>query len=103
MTDKSKEISGQLFFRDVSKEASKVVAPERRFMIVVGILAIPNDIEIKGEHQYVVAGGRPRRSLGPDDSFIELGLFTDKGVVDRTELARGESIGKLLQLRIWGY
>jgi hypothetical protein len=95
-SDKKNHITGQLFFRDTLSDSSVDAAgPGRKLMMVVGIIAVPEDTEIKGEHQYVVAGGNL------DNNFIQLGLVTHKGVIDRTEAARGLTIGSLLTKEIW--
>jgi hypothetical protein len=99
MSDKQKRITGQLFFRDTPKNANGPAGPGRKLMMVVGIVAVPEDIDIKGEHQYVVSGGKSRND--PSGSFIELGMLTDKGVVDQTAVGRGNTIGDLLKEGIW--
>ena len=64
-------------------------------MIVVGILAVPEDTEIKGEHQYVASGAKLV------DGMIRLGIATESGVIDRTKEAAGYAAGQLLSEPIW--
>ncbi len=95
MSDKKNLITGQLFFRDTLKEAHGPAGPGRKLMIVVGILAVPEDMNIKGEHQYVASGAKLV------DGMIRLGIATESGVIDRTKEAAGYAAGQLLSEPIW--
>lgn len=81
-------ITGQLFIRD-----SNAPAPSKaghKLIMVVGVLAVPKDTFLKGEHQYVVSG--------TDDGLLS--ILSD-GAVDLTEQARGLQIGHLLTRPLW--
>lgn len=95
MSDKKNLITGQLFFRDTPKETHGPAGPGRKLMMVVGILAVPEDMEIKGEHQYVACGTKPV------DGMIRLVIATESGVIDRTKEAAGYAAGQLLTQGIW--
>lgn len=95
MSDKKNHITGQLFFRDTPKEAHGPAGPGRKLMMVVGILAVPEDMDIKGEHQYVVSGAKLV------DGMIRLGIATESGAIDRTKEAAGYAAGQLLTMGIW--
>lgn len=45
------KISGQLFFRDMGEAADG-----RRLYLIVGLVAFPESVPIKDEHQYTVMG-----------------------------------------------
>ena len=95
MSDKKNNITGQLFFRDTPKEAHGSAGPGRKLMMVVGIVAVPENMPIKGEHQYVVSGAMLT------DEILRLGVNVQNGVIDRTKEAEGYAIGQLLTEAIW--
>lgn len=95
MSNKQRHITGQLFFRDTPKEAHGPAGPGRKLMMVVGIFAVPEDMDIKGEHQYVVSGAMLT------DEILRLGVHTKSGVIDRTKEAAGYAAGQLLSQGIW--
>jgi hypothetical protein len=81
-------ITGQLFIRDTDGKAPGLARPHR-LVIVAGILAVPLDSPLKGEHQYRVCG------LTGDT------LVVDLHGRDLTEEARGVTIDGLLTSPIW--
>lgn len=88
------EVTGQLFFRDAATSNTipdGVAGPGRKLMLVVGILAVPEDLDIKPEHQYVVLdlGAWPLLTVVPS---------TATDIADR---ARGRAAGDLLCEPIW--
>lgn len=88
--NKDKMISGQLFFRDTRDSDGS----DRKLMMVVGIIAVPKDSSLKGEHKYTVAGD--------DDTFGgKPGLVIHPDSEDLTELAKGMAAGSLLTQPIW--
>lgn len=95
MSNKQRHITGQLFFRDTPQNPNNSAGPGRKFMMVVGIVAVPEDMDIKGEHQYVVSGAMLT------DEILRLGVHTQDGVIDRTKEAAGYAAGQLLTLPIW--
>ena len=84
-------ISGQLFVREAGKREG------RRLAIVAGIIALPDDAPVKGEHQYVSVGYVEDGML---DDVVVLKLLTHSAA-DLTERARGEGIDGLLRAPIW--
>jgi len=84
--------TGMLFFREASRSASSRSRPAsdgRKLLMVCGIIEVAADNpHFKSEHQHVVVG---------NGNFLAL---TDH--VDRTEMAKGQSIGGLLTQPIWG-
>ncbi len=80
-------ITGQLFIRNSGDSLDE---SGRKLIMVVGVLAIPENTFLKGEHQYTVVGN--------DDG--QLTILSD-GVVDLTEQARGYQIGHLLTQPLW--
>lgn len=95
MSDKQNDITGQLFFRETPRNPDGPAGPGRRLMIVVGVLAVPDDMEIKGEHQYVVSGDYLCEGI------VRMGLATQSGVIDRTKEAEGLTASGLLSKAIW--
>lgn len=82
------QITGQLFFRGPKKGPDGA-----QVMMVVGVLKLPDDTEIKGEHQYTVVGAK-------QDGLVRLDLLLDTGadLTERTWQRRPEQI---LTDRIW--
>jgi hypothetical protein len=95
MSDKQNYVTGQLFFRDTPKDTNSPAGPGRKLMMVVGIVAVPENMDIKGEHQYVVSGAMLT------DEILRIGLNTKNGVIDRTKEAAGYEAGSLLKQAIW--
>ncbi len=90
--DRNLIFSGQLFFRK-SGEAVSLDMTNRELFAVSGIIAVPNNCGIKGEHQYALAG--------TDSKTHGIILKLDKNGKDITEKARGNSVGGLLLEPIW--
>lgn len=91
-TDKNLIFSGQLFFRHQGA-AMHLDMTQRELFAVAGIVAVPKHIDIKGEHQYPVAGINH-----PADGLI---VGIDPVGYDMTERAKGKNIGGLLLEPIW--
>jgi hypothetical protein len=51
--DRNKLITGQLVFRETQEEPDET---DRKLMMVVGVIAVPKDLELKGEHKYTIGG-----------------------------------------------
>ena len=90
--DKNLIFSGQLFFRRQGTSIHLDMT-DRELFAVVGSVAVPKHVTIKGEHQYSVAGME-----SPSDGLI-IGL--DPIGYDMTERAKGKNIGGLLLEPIW--
>lgn len=50
------KISGQLIVRNTSSSQKHVAGPGRKLVMVFGVLAVPEDFPLEGEHQYAVLG-----------------------------------------------
>lgn len=89
---KTPEITGQLFFREAAGKDENGrefrTKDGRKLMMVCGIVAVPEDAPIKPEHQHTVVGNMPY-------------LIVTGEAIDRTEMARGNSIEGLLTQAIW--
>lgn len=90
--DRNLIFSGQLFFRQQSS-AIELDMTDRTLFAVVGIIAVPKHVKMKGETQYPIAG------FHSENQGIILGL--DQMGYEMKERARGKSIGSLLLDPIW--
>lgn len=86
-------ITGQIFFRDTAK--GEIAPPGKKLVMFIGIVAVPEDSEIKGEHQYTLCGREDKNIL-----MTGLTVLNSSGV-DLTKIAAGNSIGQLLTQPIW--
>jgi len=84
------DVTGMLFVRDTRRPPHP---NGRRLVMVVGILEIPDDVDLPGERQFVVLG-----SDVPDALALTL---LKQPRIDRTDEARGKNIGSLLLEPIW--
>lgn len=82
-------VTGQMFFRDSGAKDSQ----GRTIMAVTGLLAIPANCSIVGEHRYTISG-----KVHPDATGIAV-LHRSKD--NLTELAAGQSLNGLLRKPIW--
>ena len=90
--DRNLIFSGQLFFRGQGS-AIHLDMTQRKLFGVCGIVAVPENVDIKDEHQYCIAGME-----SPAEGLI-IGL--DPVGYDMKERARGKGIGSLLLEPIW--
>lgn len=90
--DRNLIFSGQLFFREQAP-AVELDFSTRTIFGVAGIIAVPKHVNIKGEHQYSIAGYESM-----EDGII-LGL--DTMGYNMKERAKGKNIGHLLLEPIW--
>lgn len=84
-------ITGQLIFRETG--TASPIDPDKKLMMVVGIIAVPNDCIIDGEHQYTVSGKERAGVVG-------LAVHTRTGT-DMTIETCGQSLGGLVTRPIW--
>jgi len=56
--DRNKLITGQLVFRETQEEPDG-----RKLMMVVGVIAVPKDLELKGEHKYTIGGSTATQGI----------------------------------------
>jgi len=87
-------VTGQLFFRNM-KSAMDLDMSLRQVFGVSGVIAIPNECFIQGEHQYSIAGFEAKEAGG-----ILLGLDSTTEI-NLESRARGCTIGQLLTEPIW--
>lgn len=85
-------ITGSLFIRGTTREA-----PDgRQVVMVVGVIALPNDVKLPLEHQVALRG------YALDDDTLDLFVSTDKkNRVDHTKAAYGKRIDQLLTSPMW--
>ena len=84
----SKMVTGQVVFRDAAE-----VAPTndgRKLMMIVGVIAVPNDFVFEPEHQYIVSGN-PQGQLT---------VHAESGE-DISIMSHGCSLGGLVLQPIW--
>lgn len=60
--NREKMMSGQLIFRESREEVKN--EPNKKLMMVIGVVAVPKDFDIKGEHKYTIVGERGESTLG---------------------------------------
>lgn len=89
------ELTGSLLFRDKGKHTDG-----RRLMLVVGLVAVPDDIDIKPEHQYAVMTppGILRRFSG-GEPVLEIQADLSKGI-DRNNIS-GWRFEDVIREKIW--
>ena len=90
--DRNLIFSGQLFFRERGTSIHLDMT-NRILHAVAGIVAVPKNVDIKGEHQYTIAGME-----SPAEGLI-IGL--DPIGYNMKERAEGKNIGSLLTEPIW--
>lgn len=54
--NRDKMMTGQLIFRESKEKVHN--DPNKKLMMVVGVVAVPKDFDLKSEHKYTVAGER---------------------------------------------
>jgi hypothetical protein len=81
------DITGQVIAREAGSKDG------RRLIMVCGILALPDDAPIQGEHQYTIGGSS-------EDNRLDLHLFTESGK-DLTEDIKGQLPSQWLTSPIW--
>lgn len=92
-----RSITGMLFLRDRANDNETQDAnmpKDKKLVMVVGIIAVPKEVEVKYEHQYLVVG----HSSGKD---IELNLLGGAFAIDQTERAKSLTADSLLWAPIW--
>jgi hypothetical protein len=69
----NKEISGQLIVRDTHASGGNPAGPGRKLVMVFGILAVPEDFPLEGEHQYATIG------IVSDTQAVRLNILPEFG------------------------
>ena len=80
-------VTGQVIFREAGEAPTK---DGRKLLMVVGLIAVPMDFDLKGEHQYTVSG-TPEGVL---TCHAESGQ-------DVSQQIQGQSLGGLLKSPMW--
>ena len=91
--NKDKIISGELFLREAGGDTKDMDGSDRKLMMVVGVIAVPKDTKLKGEHKYTVVG-----DLLVGDKIT---LVIHNDAEDLTEAAEGMAAGSMLTQPIW--
>ena len=86
-------VSGQLFFRNKGPSIA-LDHSTRQLFSVCGIVAIPENFEIVGEHQHTVVG-----YYNPIDGIV-MSMDT-KNPIDLSEEAKGNTLSNLLLRPLW--
>lgn len=89
--ERDKLISGQIVLRDGSGERDETPdgfrndpsCPSRKIMMIVGVIAVPRHLNLKGEHKYTIAG------RAAEDGIMGLYKMIDPAFEDPTALAPG--------------
>lgn len=77
------DITGQIITRDFGQKQNG-----KKVLMIVGIIAVPEDAYFESDHQYTVAGNDQLLSILPDG-------------IDRVDECRGQTAGGMLTLPIW--
>ena len=89
-----KLIKGQVVFRETRDKAP---GDRRRLFMVVGIIAVPENVEIRGEHQYTIFG-----TTNDILHFPTLPLTIDiSSAKDVRSISEGLAMGQLLTEAMW--
>lgn len=108
----TKITTGQVFMRCCDGDTRAPRPDGRRFWVICGVLAIPETVPLKSEHQYVVEGILPIAEVFGDDAeevrellgakaTLGLRVHLEDGALDMTEEARGMTPDCLLTAPIW--
>lgn len=81
-------VTGQIIFRETGANAP--THDGRKLMMLVGVIAVPENFPFKGEHQYTI-------SSGTGLVFIAL----PESEIDRTQECRGNDLGDMMMEPIW--
>ena len=106
-------ITGQLILRE-SGEKAPGDNTDRKLMMVVGVLAVPKNLNLKGEHKYTIASQDLTSNLTSlyrlvDPDFgkmtktfdeITLTLLPETGE-DMSEEIKGDTLGNILHRGMW--
>lgn len=79
-------LTGQLIFRDSGQPSPRDGC---KLMMVCGVIAVPLDFPLKGEHQYVISG-----------SSKNLFVHLDTGI-NLTEQIQGLTLNQIITSPLW--
>jgi hypothetical protein len=88
-----RDTSGMLFVREASIRNAPPAVDGRRLVMVAGVLALPADADLPGEHQFVVSGT-------VDEEGLHVTVHRD-GAIDQTDVTLGRTIDGVLLYPIW--
>ncbi len=92
--DRNKIITGQVVLRDAAMDIENINdGTDRKLMMVVGVIAVPKEMDLKGEHKYTICSVPPSNGVEglfqmvdpdfkmktPEFEEIELILFPETG------------------------
>jgi hypothetical protein len=93
--DRNKIITGQVVLRDAAMDTENIKdGTDRKLMMVVGVIAVPKEMDLKGEHKYTICSLPPANRIEslfqmvdpdfgmaevPEFEEIELVLFPETG------------------------
>jgi len=99
-------ITGQIVLRESSEKTPTGDNTDRQLMSIVGVIAVPKNFKLKGEHKYTIAGKKQENGLlglfqmvdpdfgrmSPEFKEINITLFpeTEEDISDETI---GQSLG----------
>lgn len=104
-------ITGQLMFRETGKDVvtpgydyekeqevkNQIKNSKRKLMMVFGVIAVPEEMDLKGEHQYVISGVK-----GMQTDMIGLTIHTYTAIdFTNNSNVRGSTPSGILQSPIW--
>lgn len=90
------EVRGMLFFRETGDEPRGREGKGERLVMVVGLLAVPEDADIQGEHQAAVGG-----CMNDGLESMTITALTGKHMIDPEPDTEGLDLGSMIQLPIW--
>lgn len=92
--DRNKIITGQVVLRDAAMDIKHLNdGTNRKLMMIVGVIAVPQDMDLKGEHKYTICSLPPTHGIdslykmmdpsfgqaSPEFDQIDLVLFPETG------------------------
>lgn len=80
--------AGQLIFRDAGRHSNG-----KRLMMVCGVIGVPDEFPLKGEHQYTVG-------VTELTDLVSIAVLPETAI-DRTERIRGWGLGATLTEPMW--
>ena len=111
--DRNEIISGQIFLRDSGKTPPSDKS-KRKLMMVTGIIAVPENFNLKGECKYTIAGKKNSSGIAglfqmidpefgkasPEFDEINITIFPDTEE-DLSDSSLGQTLSGLLLQPIW--
>jgi len=92
------QITGQIIFRQNKQSIDhkdSIVPDDKKLMMFVGVVAVPKNTDIKGEHQYTIVGEEIK---GLFKTSLEI---LNSSEINRKDQSQGLALGQLLEQPIW--